>query len=142
MNEDSIQRIENSFHALAPRGEELMGRFYAHLFARFPDVRPMFPREMSAQKKMLLASLVLVVKNLRKPDAVRKALLVLGERHESYGAQPAHYVAVRDTMLNVMAEIAAGAWSAQLHQDWKATLDDAAEVMLEGQKQAQAAAQT
>ena len=57
MNEEMIQRIESSFNLLAPRGEELVDRFYANLFARHPEVRSLIPPEMKSQKGKLLSSL-------------------------------------------------------------------------------------
>ena len=65
MDNAVIERLEASFNLLAPRGEELVERFYANLFAKNPAVRPMFPSDMAEQKKKLLASIVLVIQNLR-----------------------------------------------------------------------------
>ena len=50
MDEQFIRRIEDSFNLLAPRGEELVDRFYANLFARNPELRPLFPPDMKNQK--------------------------------------------------------------------------------------------
>lgn len=136
MDEQVIRRIEESFNLLAPRGEELVDRFYANLFARNPELRPLFPPDMKNQKGKLLASLVLVVKNLRKPETLRAALLDLGARHEEIGTRHEHYPVVRDTLLDVMGQIAGDDWSNQLNSDWTAALDFVASVMIEGQKAA------
>ena len=138
VNERFIQRIENSFKLLAPRGEELMDRFYANLFARHPELRPLFPADMKSQKSKLLAALVLVVKSLRDPDNLRAALLGLGARHEEIGTREEHYPVVRDTLVDVMGQIAGTAWSSQLHDDWTAAIDFVASVMIEGQHAAAA----
>lgn len=136
MDEQSIRRIEDSFNLLAPRGEELVDRFYANLFARNRELRPLFPPDMKDQKGKLLASLVLVVKNLRNPETLRSALLDLGARHEEIGARHEHYPVVRDTLVDVMGQIAGDAWTNQLNSDWAAALDFVASVMIEGQKAA------
>ena len=59
MDSAMIERLETSFNLLAPRGPELVDRFYAHLFSKHPALRPMFPAEMNEDKNKLLASLVL-----------------------------------------------------------------------------------
>lgn len=138
MDPHFIQRIENSFQTLAPRGPELVDRFYALLFSRFPAVRGMFPKEMTGQKQKLLASIVLVVKSLRQPEQLREALLRLGGKHAGYGVQEAHYAAVRDTLIDVMREMAGPVWNEQLTSDWTAALNHVAGVMIEGQKAAAA----
>lgn len=134
MEEALIQRLEQSFNLVAPRGPELMDRFYAHLFSKHPAVRKMFPKDMSGQKNKLLASLVLVIQNLRNPEKLQPALIEMGRRHVAYGTEPQHYPAVRDTLVQVMADMAGKKWSDQLTADWTAALSVVAAIMLEGQK--------
>ncbi len=46
---------------------------------------------------------------------------------------------MRDTLLEIMAELAGSAWSAQAQEDWTAALPFVASVMIEGQQSAVAA---
>ena len=134
MEEARIQRLEQSFNLIAPRGPELVDHFYAHLFSKNPAVRSMFPQDMNDQKKKLLASLVLVIQNIRKPEALRQPLLDMGSRHAGYGTEPEHYPIVRDTLIGVMSDMAGDKWNNQLTEDWTAALNFVAGVMVEGQK--------
>lgn len=136
MDEKTIRRIEDSFSLLAPCGEELVDRFYANLFARNPELRPPFPPDMKKQKGKLLASLALVVKNLRNPETLRSAMLDLEARHAKTGTRHEHYPVVRDTLLDVMGQMAGDAWTNQLNSDWAAAIEFVASVMIEGQKAA------
>ena len=123
--------LEETFAALAPRGEELVERFYAELFRRYPGVRPLFADVKSeTQQRKLLSALALVVRNLRKPEALTKVLSELGARHRGYGAQPDHYPAVSDTLLDVMAEMAGELWTPQVHRAWADALQVVADAML------------
>ncbi|MFQ5490834.1 MAG: globin domain-containing protein [Phycisphaerae bacterium] len=132
MDPSMIDRLERSFNALAPKAPELADRFYALLFSRNPGVRPMFPESMNQQKKKLLASLMLVVQNLRTPEKLTEPLKEMGARHVGYGTEPEHYPIVRDTLVEVMGEMAGDLWNAQLEADWKGALDLVAGIMLEG----------
>ena len=136
MDHALIERLEGSFKPLAARGPELVDRFYAHLFAENPGVRPLFPTDISGQKKKLLASIVLVIQNLRSPEKLSQPLQEMGARHVSYGTQPEHYPIVRDTLIGVMKDMSGPAWSEQLSADWRAALDLVASVMLEGHRSA------
>lgn len=138
MDAAAIERIGVSFNNLAPRGPELVERFYAMLFARYPTMRRLFPTDLSSLKRKLLNSIALVVQNLRHPGRISDVLHEMGRRHGEYGAQPAHYTAVRDTLIDVMAEMSGSAWTAQLTGDWKAALDSVTKRMLEGQATATA----
>ncbi len=134
MEQAMIERLESSFNLLAPRGPELVDRFYAHLFSENPGLRPMFPSDMSDQKKKLLASLVLVIENIRNTEKLGQPLHDLGARHVGFGTAPEHYPVVRDTLVSVMADMAGEAWNDQLTQDWNGALDFVSSVMLEGAK--------
>jgi len=128
-----VDTLEQSFALLAPRGAELVERFYHELFKRFPQVKPLFanttPKE---QQKKLLAALALVVNNLRKPAVLDKALRELGARHENYGAVAAHYGAVATTLLDVMKDMAGPVWTDKVAQAWSGALNAVAEKMLGG----------
>lgn len=137
MDQAQVKRIRDSFDALAPKVDELMTSFYDRLFTENPTVRPMFPQDMAEQKKHLAAAVGLVVKNADKLDAITPALEEMGARHVGYGAQPAHYGVVRDTLLAAMADLAGSIWTAQLEEDWKIALNAVAEVMLRGAENAQ-----
>ncbi len=136
MEQAMIERLESSFKLLAPRGPELVDRFYAHLFSKHPALRPMFPSDMGEQKMKLLASLVLVIENIRDAGKLEQPLQGMGLRHVGYGAAPEHYPLVGDTLVSVMADMAGDAWYDQLTQDWNDALDLVASVMLEGAKDA------
>ena len=128
-----VEVLEQSFKRVAPQGKALVKRFYERLFARYPAVRPLFRGlSMPAQRKKLLASLALVVSNLRRPDRLREALLGLGARHVGYGARPAHYEAVGENLLAVLGEFAGAAWTPNVKQAWAEAYAAVTSIMLEG----------
>jgi hemoglobin-like flavoprotein len=128
-----IEILEQSFAAVAPKGDELMDAFYRNLFTDFPQVRPLFENvEMAEQKKKLLASLKLVVDNLRRPMALVSALEAMGARHVDYGAEVEHYPAVGQTLLKSLAEVAGDAWTEEMQEAWSEAYWKISEVMIEG----------
>jgi len=130
-----VEVLESSFEALAPNANKMIKRFYEELFARYPAVKPMFANTTPAkQQKKLVAALALVVKNLRKPDALIEVLENLGGKHQSYGAQPAHYEAVASTLLDVMEEFAGELWTDEVQSAWQKALETIATTMLNGYK--------
>jgi methyl-accepting chemotaxis protein len=122
--------IEKSFELLAPRGDELVRRFYDRLFADHPQTRTLFPKAMDKQRKALLSAVVLVVKTLHEPEKLTRALRELGARHEKYGVKAEHYGVVKDVLLEVMGEMAGDAWTRSVHAAWDALLGHAASEML------------
>ncbi len=133
LTEQQIQLLETSFAAVAPRGAELVELFYEHLFADYPEVIPMFANTVPAeQQKKLLASLKLVVDNIRKPEKLGPALEQMGARHVQYGTKEAHYPAVGATLLKSLAEIAGDLWNDELQDAWATAYGAISEIMLQG----------
>ncbi len=132
----AASRIRDSFNLLAPKADLLMDTFYERLFAAFPPVRGMFPKDMTQQKKHLTAAIALVVKFADNLGAIEKPLLEMGARHAGYGAKAEHYGLVRDTLLGTMKDLAGDAWTQQLHSDWTAAVNAVAETMIRGAEQA------
>lgn len=128
-----IELLESSFGALAPQGEALVERFYQLLFQRHPEVKPLFANtDMAQQRRHLLSSLVLVVKNLRNTDKLTEALKSMGRRHQDYGALPEHYGAVASSMMAAMKELAGDLWTRDVEDAWSQAFSMVASVMLSG----------
>jgi methyl-accepting chemotaxis protein len=127
-----IDALETSFDLLAPRGEELVATFYERLFARAPEVRPLFGTDLRRQRAMLLRALVLVRKSLRELESILPQLRDLGARHVAYGARPEHYPVVAEVLVESMAAVAGPAWRARDNAAWGTALAAIAAVMLEG----------
>lgn len=114
-----VDLLERSFALVASRGDQLPERFYARLFTRNPDVRPMFDHlDMAEQRRKLAASLGTIVGNLRKPDRLAEYLRELGLRHGAIGAAPAHYAAVGESLLAVLQELSGDAWTPEVARAW------------------------
>jgi len=114
----NVELLESSFNLLAPRADELADRFYDRLFTKYPQVRPMFPDDVSEQKKKLVAALAMIVGNLRKPEALGQAVADLGIRHIDYGVTRDQYPVVGENLLATLAELAGDAWNPELEQAW------------------------
>ncbi|MBN4054163.1 hypothetical protein JYT87_00470 [Nitrospira defluvii] len=135
-----VKILEDSFSLVAPRGKALVARFYKRLFSKYPDVKPLFRGvSIKAQEKKLLASLVLVIQNLKKPAVLSNALQELGARHLGYGAEPPHYDAVAENLLAVLEEFSGAAWTPRVKGAWTEALTAIKGIMLEGAKQAASA---
>ncbi len=133
----NVELLESSFKLVAPKGDALVTRFYERLFKKYPSVKPLFKKtSIKEQKKKLLASLVLVIQNLRRPDKLTPVLQDMGARHVGYGAKPAHYDAVGENLLAVLGEVAGSAWTPQVKQAWTEAYGAIKTIMLAGAERA------
>ncbi len=136
----NVELLQSSFALLAPKGEELVDRFYTRLFETAPAVRSLFPEDMAGQKKALLGALATVVSSLRAPEKLTKHLEELGQRHVGFGAAPEHYDVVGDVLLATLAELAGEAWNDELETAWTDAFGAIKGIMLAGAAEVKEAA--
>lgn len=126
-----VETLETSYALLEPSLNTIVNQFYDELFARYPQVKPLFANTTKkAQAAKLIASLQLVTQNLRNVGVLAEALTALGKRHQGYGAEAAHFQAVNETLIDVMKTAAGKAWSKKVDQAWTHALNVITEVML------------
>jgi hemoglobin-like flavoprotein len=117
------QRLQASFVSFAREPDAFAARFYERLFGKYPALRPMFPADMTNQRKKLVGTLEQVVRLLEVPAGSRAVIEHLGREHARVGARREHYPLVVAELLGAMADHAGPAWSAELESDWRQMLE-------------------
>jgi hemoglobin-like flavoprotein len=130
----NVDLLERSFALVKGNGVEFSSQFYATLFLDHPAVQPLFANtHLQSQGEKLFASLVLVVNNLRNPEALENALKGLGTRHVKYGVLPQHYPLVGASLLKTFAmSLAPTDWTPEVQQAWADAYGAVTKLMLEG----------
>ncbi len=99
MTPQQIELVQTSFKKVAPIAGTAADLFYARLFEIAPEVRSLFPEDLSEQKKKLMGMLGTAVGSLHKLETILPAVLDLGKRHKGYGVTAAHYAPVGAALL-------------------------------------------
>ncbi|MEM6323962.1 MAG: globin domain-containing protein [Pseudomonadota bacterium] len=81
--------------------------FYETLFVQCPELRAMFPKEMSEMARKFSATLVIAINSLNDWEALRPVIEALARRHLSYGVQLDHYALVRRALMASLERISA-----------------------------------
>src|SRR5712671_1088637 len=117
MTPDQVQLVQQSFSKVAPIADQAAVLFYGRLFEIAPQVKAMFPADMTEQRKKLMATLAVVVNGLSNLESVLPAASALAMRHVSYGAKAEHYPVVGAALL----------WTLEkgLGEDWTPAVADA-----------------
>ncbi len=131
MTPEAIERVKASYAALPAEGRQLSARFYERLFAAAPNLRPLFPADLSSLQGHFEAALALVVRNLNEFGGLQEALRDLGAQHVHWGARPEDYATARDALVAAIAALTPG-WNAELERDWRAAVSAIVVPMLEG----------
>lgn len=128
-----VELLKSSFEKIKPRANEFATSFYENLFKAHPEVKPLFSNtDMGNQEKKLLNSLILVVENLRNPEALEPVLKALGGRHVSYGAIPKYYQPVGEALLVTFEQYLEEDWNPQVKKAWLDAFRAITALMLKG----------
>jgi hemoglobin-like flavoprotein len=76
--------LKGSWAKVAAAGDDVPLYFYSHLFLSHPEVRSMFPIQMSGQRDKLVAALGAVVSSVDELDTVIPLLEQLGRDHRRF----------------------------------------------------------
>jgi nitric oxide dioxygenase len=118
MTPEQIKLVQDSFAKVAPISEKVAELFYGRLFEIAPQVRAMFPDDMTEQRKKLMATLAIVVNGLNNLDTILPAASALAKRHVSYGAEAAHYPVVGQALLWTLEQGLGPSWTPEVAAAW------------------------
>lgn len=107
--------------------------FYRRLFEKYPSVKPLFHTPPEEQHKKLMASLGAIVAGVEHPDRLMPYLHAMGVRHLRYKTENAHYSAVGENLMAVLAEHLGkeGEWTVPMAETWEAAIGVVAKTMIE-----------
>ena len=135
MNSAQITLVEDSFALVAPIAPVAADLFYGRLFTLDPTLRPMFPEDLSEQKKKLMTMLQVAVASLRKPEQLVPALQSLGRRHGGYGVQDSHYATVGAALIWTLEQGLGDAFTTEVREAWLALYTVVATTMQEAARE-------
>ena len=134
MTDEQIALIQTSWAQVEPIADTAAQIFYERLFATAPEVRRLFPDDLTEQRRKLMATLGMVVKALPKLAQIIPNVQALGRRHAAYGVLPEHYAIVGSALLWTLEQGLGDAFTPDVRDAWTtaygilaATMQDAAE---------------
>jgi hemoglobin-like flavoprotein len=120
MNPAQIKLVQESYAKVAPIADQAAVMFYNRLFEVAPQVKAMFPADLTEQRKKLMATLSVVVNGLSNLQSVLPAASALARRHVSYGAKPEHYPVVGGALLWTLEKGLGDSWTTEVAEAWTA----------------------
>jgi len=120
MTQDQVQLVQQSFSKVVPIADQAAVLFYDRLFEIAPQVKAMFPADMSEQRKKLMTTLAVVVSGLGNLESVLPAASALARRHVAYGAKAEHYPVVGAALLWTLEKGLGEGWTPAVADAWTA----------------------
>ena len=127
--------LKASWGKVAAAGDDVPLYFYSHLFLSHPEVRSMFPIQMTAQREKLVTALGAVVSNVESLDDVVPLLEQLGRDHRRFAVVSEHYSAVGASLLATLKRFLGTSWTPELADTWAQAYGVVAKVMVAAAEQ-------
>lgn len=130
-----IEAVQASCQAVAARPVRLAEEFYANLFEMAPQVRGMFPADMSGQMQTMTDVLLGAIAQIATRDTaeLEVTLRELGATHKTrYGVESEHYLYIGHALTRAVREVAGAAYSGALSSSWIALYQWIAAHMIAG----------
>ena len=131
MTPDAIEQVRTSYAALTATERQLSARFYEKMFAAAPNLRRLFPEDLTVLQGHFEAALALVIRNLNEMATLKEPLRDLGAQHVHWGARPEDYLTARDALVAAIGSLSP-AWNPTLEGHWRAAITAIIVPMIEG----------
>lgn len=131
MTPKQITTIRDSWAKVKPIAPQAAQIFYDTLFEINPDVKPLFPSDVTEQGKKLMAMLDTAIGLLDKPDKLIPALQDLGKKHVAYGVKDSHYNDVGAALLKTLEIGLEKEFTATVKRAWTAMYKEVSSTMIE-----------
>jgi hemoglobin-like flavoprotein len=131
MTPRQIELIRASWSAVEPMAYRAATLFYYQLFELDPTLERLFRKaDMAKQRKVLMQTLAVVVKNLDRLDTIVPAVEALGRRHTGYGVRAEHYETVGVALLWTLEQGLGEAFDDETRDAWATAYGTLASVMI------------
>jgi hemoglobin-like flavoprotein len=131
MTPRQIELVRSSFSIVAPIADVAATIFYRRLFDLDPALRDLFPADLTAQRRNLMQTLTVVVRELDRLDQIVPAVEALGRRHTGYGVRSEHFETVGAALLETLEEGLGDVFTSETRDAWAAAYGLLAGVMQE-----------
>ncbi|MCZ0988176.1 FAD-binding oxidoreductase [Streptomyces diastatochromogenes] len=123
--------IRGTMAEIAPVADKVTSYFYALLFVRHPELRPMFPPAMDAQRDRLLKALLTAAEHIDNKPVLVDYLQNLGRGHRKYGTRAEHYPAVGECLIGALSKYASAIWNPETEAAWVRAYTTISQVMID-----------
>ncbi|MGC5331487.1 globin domain-containing protein [Micromonospora sp. DT62] len=130
--DDFARLLKESWTLVEEHRERLSGHFYARLFLLDPELRKLFPVEMTGQGDRILEAIVTAAQTVGDPESFDEYLRSLGRDHRKYHVEAAHYETMGVALLDALRSVAGDGWNLEYDQAWRDAYAAITEKMLAG----------
>ncbi|MDR5907692.1 NO-inducible flavohemoprotein [Franzmannia qiaohouensis] len=134
LSRDQELLIEETAPVVAAHLDDITRRFYPLMFARYPDVEPLFNQahqQDGGQPRALARSVLAYVQLRQDPQQARGALATVVSKHVSLDIQPDQYPIVGECLMAAIGEVLGDAVTPEIAAAWSSLYEELAGLLIE-----------
>lgn len=132
MHLDTVSRVRQTWALILPQRKSVCRAFYRRLFARHPELRPLFKSDVDEQADLFVTMINTVISALEHPERVRPLIETLGARHADYGVHPEDYAKFEQVLLETLGESLGDELDAEAQAAWRQVFETLSQTMQAG----------
>ncbi|MGD2019705.1 MAG: globin domain-containing protein [Thiohalocapsa sp.] len=136
MSPQTAALVRDSWAEIVPMRKRVCADFYHRLFARYPELHPLFKGDIERQTALFVTMLNTVVSALDNPEPVIPLIKTLGARHADYGVEDADYDKFSAVLLDSFADALGERFTPDVRAAWAAVYAELAVTMRRGAEEA------
>jgi hemoglobin-like flavoprotein len=136
MQPQTAALVRDSWAELVPMRKQVCADFYQRLFARYPELRPLFKGDLAHQTALFVTMINTVVSALENREPVVPLIKTVGARHAGYGVADADYDKFAEVLLDSFALALGERFSPAVRAAWVEVYADLAHTMRQGAEEA------
>jgi hemoglobin-like flavoprotein len=148
LSSNQIELLKKTFRALDT--DSLSKRFYTKLFLKHPEVRPLFPTDLTELSTKLISVFELVIFSFHEQSPnkflLQKDVLIplrtLGKKHMDKGVENLYYPIANEILINSIKEEVGPLFSPEAEVAWKLAFQHLTTAMLSKDSSAEASPNT
>jgi NAD(P)H-flavin reductase/hemoglobin-like flavoprotein len=106
-----------------------MAYFFATLFLRNPELRPLFPLAMDGPRQRVFGALTRYAWGCDQPESLTRWLRKLAHDHRKYGVTEDHYRPFCAALLAALRTVSGRAWTPDVEAAWEGALSHISTIM-------------
>jgi hemoglobin-like flavoprotein len=132
ISDEQIWYVQETFRKIEPFAPLVGETFYRRLFEIAPDLRHLFPADLTEQSAKLMAMLAIAVSNLDNMEELEPSLRDLGRRHAAYGVSGDAYEPVGRALIWTLEQGLQQDFTPEVRSAWTAAYGALTASMLAG----------
>jgi len=135
MTPEQIDLVQATFQQVAAHAEEAADRFYAHLFALAPQLRPLFANSMAHQGDKFMATLAIMIFSSEREWSSGAPPFIhhLGRRHNHHGIPHTAYTLAWQALQQTFTDLLGAEFTPEVEEAWQKLFDRLTNAMKMGE---------